>query len=142
MKKKLVAVLAIIGIIVVGDLLYFLPAPQPAPVESNQTVDRHITVEIRAAEPGKTYTLPCEMNSCQWTPFTALQKIGEGDTIGLQFKTYDGLGVMVTDLAGLKNGLDNKYWVYEVNGQKVPTAADTYDLQAGDTLVWKFVTPE
>lgn len=144
MKKKLLVVIAIIAIIIVGDLLYFLPAPQP-PVSTPDApvaVQRLISIEIRADEQGKTYTLPCAGDDCQLTAFTALQKIGEDDTIGLQYKMYDGLGVMVTELAGVKNGTDGKYWVYEVNGHKIPSAADVYALHAGDNLLWKFVTPE
>lgn len=144
MNKRLLAVVAIIGLIVVGGLLYFLPAPQPpsAPAAGGQETARNLSVEIRSPNESKTYEIACEPSTCNLTPFSALQKIGEDDTIAMQFKTYEGLGTMVTALSGLKNGQDNKYWVYEVNGAKVPVAADQYALHPGDRLLWKFVIPE
>ncbi len=144
MNKKVLWGLGFVGVVILVDLLYVLPRPKPTitPSVVEETDAKTISVEIRIPNDSKTHTLACEAGTCNLTAFSALQKIGEDDTIAMQFKTYEGLGVMVTELAGLKNGQDNKYWVYEVNEAKVPLAADQYRLSPGDRLLWKFVTPE
>lgn len=75
------------------------------------------------------------------TAFSALQKVAEQYTIPLQFQT-SGMGVFVTSISNVTNGTDGRYWVYEVNDQKIPVAADAYQLHDHDRLVWKFTTPE
>jgi hypothetical protein len=75
------------------------------------------------------------------TAFGALQKISEQYTIPIEFQSSD-MGVFVTSIAGMVNGTDSRYWVYEVNDQKIPVASDAYQLQPQDKLVWKFTFPE
>ena len=57
--------------------------------------------------------------------------------IFLQTKMYS-LGVFIERIGDKKNGLDNKYWVYYVNGKFAPVAADKFKLKAGDKVEWKF----
>lgn len=135
-------------VLVVAALLVYAPSKQSeqaniaqAPVISEQQ-QPEIIVEI-SGEGTTEHSVPCESReSCNLTAFSALQKLAAQDTISMQYKTYDGLGVLVTDIAGLTNGQDGKFWVFEVNGRMVPVAADVHSLSAGDRLTWKFVIPE
>ncbi len=62
-------------------------------------------------------------------------------TIPLEYDPPNELGVYVTMIGGFRNGEDQKYWVYELNNQEVPIAADKAFLQAGEVLTWKFILP-
>lgn len=75
------------------------------------------------------------------TAFAALQKVSAHYTIPIDFQSSD-MGVFVTSIGGTVNGSDHLYWVYEVNGQKIPLASNAYVLQSQDHLVWKFTKPE
>lgn len=101
-----------------------------------------VSVEWLMPDAPTSVQIDCEVISCQETAFTALQKAVAQANISMKYQTYEGLGVLVTDIAGLTNGQDGKYWVYEVNNQKIAVAADAYPLQSGDRLTWKFVIPE
>jgi hypothetical protein len=76
------------------------------------------------------------------TAFTALQKAAERYTIPLSYQPPAEFGVFVTGIAGLANGTEGRYWVYEINDQQVPYAADGAFLKPGDRLVWKFTIPQ
>lgn len=102
-----------------------------------------VVVEIVSPNGKSRMSLPCQNGeTCGYTALSALQKRAAQDTMIVETKAYDGLGTMVTSIAGVANGQDGKYWVFEVNNQVVPIAADAYNLRAGDLLTWKFVLPE
>lgn len=51
---------------------------------------------------------------------------------------YGSLGVLVTKIKEQKNGQDNKYWQYYVNGQMPQVGADKYMPQVGEKIEWIF----
>jgi hypothetical protein len=75
---------------------------------------------------------------------TVLEMLKQLDTqdaaVRLGTKKYEGLGVLVDALNGMKNGMDNKYWQYTVNGVMPQIGADTYKPGAGDRIEWRFTT--
>jgi hypothetical protein len=44
----------------------------------------------------------------------------------------------VTEIAGVKDGTDGRYWQYYVNGVYVGTGADLTGLKDGDVVRWEF----
>jgi hypothetical protein len=44
----------------------------------------------------------------------------------------------VTEIAGVKDGTDGRYWQYYVNGQYMGTGADQTGLKDGDVVRWEF----
>lgn len=77
------------------------------------------------------------------TVLSALQSIhAEHEELMLETRTYEGLGTLVTSMYGFKNGTNNNYWQYEVNGVMPQVGADKYVLKDGDFVEWKFETSE
>lgn len=44
----------------------------------------------------------------------------------------------VSEIAGVRDGSDNRYWQYYVNGQYLDKGADLVGLSDGDTVRWEF----
>jgi hypothetical protein len=57
---------------------------------------------------------------------------------------YDTWGfAFVTEIDGLANSpQEDSYWQYWVNGEYASTAANTYLVQSGDTIVWLYVSSQ
>lgn len=106
--------------------------------QANEAASYHYEIAITQPDQHQLFQIESEQ---QLTAFAALQKTAEQYTIPVEFQTSD-MGVFVTAIAGTVNGTHGRYWVYEINDQKVPVAADAYTLQADDRLVWKFTNPE
>jgi hypothetical protein len=77
------------------------------------------------------------------TLIMALQEINQVyPVLNLQTKDYGEMGILVEQMAGQKNGTDNKYWQYFVNGAQPMVGADKYVLQENDQVEWKFAKSE
>ena len=50
----------------------------------------------------------------------------------------EGMGVLVENIDGVKNGTENKYWQYWVNGELPMVAADKKEVENGNKIEWKF----
>jgi len=71
------------------------------------------------------------------TAFSLLkEKVGELN-LNLETKTYD-MGVFIETIGDKKNGQDEKYWMYYVNGELSMIAADKKELNPGDKIEFKF----
>lgn len=73
------------------------------------------------------------------TVLQVLQKIDAQDPLlELSTKEYSGLGALVDGMHGNKNGADNKYWQYKVNGVMPQVGAGELKLKSGDSVEWFF----
>lgn len=129
--------LLIAGAFLVASFIYTVDV-----LEVPETVtftDQQIRVELQDPYRNRVFFLEAEEET--YTPFSALQKVAETYTIPLEFDPPNEMGVFVTMIGGHRNGEDQNYWVYEINNESVPVAADKVRLQAGDELIWKFVQP-
>ena len=52
-------------------------------------------------------------------------------------KEFPGLGVMIEEINGLKNG-DGYYWILYINGKDSAKGASAAQVQSGDTIEWKY----
>lgn len=66
----------------------------------------------------------------------------EDKNLVLMTKEYSGLGILVEGMGGNKNGDDNRYWQYFVNGLMPQIGADKFELQNGDFVEWRFEKSE
>ncbi|WP_425616772.1 DUF4430 domain-containing protein [Anatilimnocola sp. NA78] len=58
---------------------------------------------------------------------------------GVKFKHRgSGATVLVTAIDDLSNQAGGNSWLYEVNGKLADRSCGVYEVQAGDTLLWKF----
>lgn len=74
--------------------------------------------------------------------FALLKNETAKDRVLFIYKTYPGMGDLITQIGGFTNGSGENYWQYTVNGRYVPVGADDYVLQPGDSVVWKFTTSQ
>jgi hypothetical protein len=73
------------------------------------------------------------------TVLEVLERLNAEDSqLQLSVKEYSGLGVLVESMNGDKNGMDDKYWQYKVNGTMPQVGADKLKLQDSDTVEWYF----
>jgi len=72
------------------------------------------------------------------TAFSLLKELAQRENFEIEYKTYEGMGVFVESIAEIKNGMDNKYWQYWVNGELPMVAADKKEIKEGDKVEWKF----
>jgi hypothetical protein len=98
-------------------------------------------IQVELEDPLRKRVFSLETKGQKYSAFTALQEVAEMYTIPLEYDPPNELGVYVTMLGGFRNGEDQKYWVYEIDHQEVPIAADKAFLQAGEVLTWKFILP-
>jgi len=143
LKHHALLVLSGFAILLTAALLLWSFLAPPASVlpqfQSFSPIVSEVSVEIQNPDGNSSYTLASQQ---AYSAFTALQEITERNTIQLEYDPPNELGVFVTKVGDYQNGQDGKYWVYEVNGAKVPIAADKYILGGADRLVWKFVIPQ
>jgi len=76
------------------------------------------------------------------TVFSLLEELSKKENFKLESKEYKGMGILVENIDGVKNGTDNKYWQYWVNGELPMVSADQKEVKKGDKIEWKFATAE
>jgi len=72
------------------------------------------------------------------TVFSLLENLAEGENFKIETKEYEGMGVLVESIDGVKNGTANQYWQYWVNNELPMVAADKKEVRGGDKVEWKF----
>ncbi len=76
------------------------------------------------------------------TVFSLLKDLSVKENFKLESKEYKGMGMLVESIDGIKNGTDNKYWQYWINGELPMVAADKKTVEKGDKIEWKFAPAE
>jgi hypothetical protein len=72
-----------------------------------------------------------------------MRQLNESEpSLNLLTQDYPGLGSLVIQIGSWSNGLDNKYWQYEVNDTVPMIGADQYVVQSGDKIKWEFKQSE
>jgi hypothetical protein len=72
------------------------------------------------------------------TAFSLLEELAKRENFKVESKVYEGMGVFVESIDGIKNGADNKYWQYWVNSELPMVAADKKEIKKGDKVEWRF----
>ena len=83
----------------------------------------------------KTFQIVPTGNS---TAFSLLEELAKRENFKVESKVYEGMGVFVESIDGVKNGADNKYWQYWVNSELPMVAADKKEIKKGDRVEWRF----
>ncbi|MDD5627255.1 MAG: DUF4430 domain-containing protein [Patescibacteria group bacterium] len=71
------------------------------------------------------------------TVYNLLEKLANQNEINLETKQYD-LGTLIEAIDGIKNGQDNKYWLYYVNGQMAPVGVTEQKVSPDDKIEFRF----
>lgn len=74
------------------------------------------------------------------TVFSLLEELAKREKFKIEFTIYKEMGVLVESIDGVRNGTDNKYWQYWVNGELPMVAADKKEIKEGDKVEWKFAS--
>jgi len=67
-----------------------------------------------------------------------MQDVTGDNHITFLYKDYSGLGALITQIGGKKNGDGSRYWQYWVNNKMAAVGASSYIVQPGDVIEWKF----
>ncbi len=94
-------------------------------------------VLLRIYFPDKTVKYNIDISNSS-TAFSLLESIAQKENFKIESKVYKDMGVLVESVNGFKNGADNKYWQYWVNGKLPMIAADKNEVKEGDVIEWKF----
>ena len=126
------------------DMTAFLEKPSAESVQEDALV-ADLSVESQLTEQIESVAeliidngsdMPQSFNlevSEQATAFSLLQDTG----LDIEFQQYD-FGVFVEDIGGIKNGEDDKYWLFYVNGEMPMVSADNQTIVSGDKIEFKF----
>lgn len=121
-------------LLVVGGLFIYLPSTVSN--TSTTQVQRGGTISITIPNVYLNQEIAIKPNE---TALALLERIDkEVPKLQLATKEYAGMGTLVEAMGGLRNGTDDKYWSYYVNGQMAQVGAGAYLLKDTDKVEWKF----
>ncbi len=72
------------------------------------------------------------------TVFSLLEEVAKKENFKVETKFYEGMGILVESIKGVRNGSNNKYWQYWVNEELPQVSADKKEIKTGDKVEWKF----
>jgi hypothetical protein len=103
--------------------------------ENTQDQMSEVTLVIDDGEHAATYS-----GVSAGDAYGALREAADKNAISLSTKTYD-FGIFIESIGG-KQTTAAKAWIYSVNGTPGTVAADKAMVKNGDSVEWKYVTPQ
>jgi hypothetical protein len=137
--KNIVYIVIVLGVIIIGGGLLFSNNFWQTNVKKTDDVQEVKGKEvILVIDSGETDSkiLTSEFNEGM-TAFDLLKKEAEKLSLTIETKNYD-VGIFIQAIGDKKNGQDEKYWLYYVNGQMSNLSADKMIIKAGDKVEFKF----
>ena len=116
---------------------YQLPTQISLTNQANQRPTAPATLVIQFADSQITEFQDVKIKSGE-SVLELLQRLAADNGLPIATESYEGLGVLVTAIGETKNGQDNKYWQYFVNGNLPLVGAGGYILSGGERVEWKF----
>ncbi len=140
MKKNYfkLALLIICAAALIGGISFFTNKTTSTPVSLSESKAKTISLSIVGVYTNEQVAV-LEGD----TVLGVLQKLNvKNPDLKVSTKEYSGLGTLVDGMGDYKNGVENKYWQYKVNGVMPQIGADAYQLKDGDTVEWFFASSE
>ena len=136
-KYYTLGILAVIILIVGSVIVFSLSTNTSVPAQQNiQNAEISVSLSIDGLYETKLFNAQSGE-----TVLSLLQRLNMTDPrLALGVKEYSGLGVLVENIGKLRNGTDNKYWQYTVNGVMPQIGANKFTLSNGDQIKWSFAT--
>jgi hypothetical protein len=140
LKHHSLVIISLIAVILAGGLLIwsFIASTRTIPEQAGDFSAGMTTVTLETPLGAQLYPVPI---SSGLTPFHALEYVADQYGVSLTYEPPTEIGVFVTEIAGYENGQEGKYWVYEIDGERIPVAADRMTIEPENSLVWKFTVP-
>lgn len=105
----------------------------PATEEKSEKNEVSLSIDF-GNEQSKTFILEFEEEK---TVYDLLEELEKQNKIELGTKEYD-LGILIEAIDGIKNGQDNKYWLYYLNEQMAPVGVSEQKVSNGDKIEFRF----
>lgn len=70
-----------------------------------------------------------------------LKRAAKDKRLSFSYKEFKGLGLLVEEIGGRRNTND-RYWQYWVNNRFAAVGADSYVVQPGDIIEWKYTASQ
>jgi len=150
-KLNFKLVVIILGILAVGVVYLIKEEYALTKKEINSSARLEIVNSERMSEQTAQKTVSCIIDrgdgnvslyqiipSESLTIFSLLEKLAQKENFKIEFTIYEGTGVLVESIDGIRNGTDNKYWQYWLNEELPMIAADKKEIKGGDKVEWKF----
>jgi len=135
MRKKIYIVLAVFAILFVFySKTLFVRTPIVSPTEIKTNTTSSVSVILDTGSTIATVSAVSAQNA-----FQALSEAAKKQNLALTTKQYD-FGVFVEQVGTFANTKE-KSWIYFVNGKSGTVAADKQNLNTGDMVEWKYITP-
>lgn len=131
----IIIISAIFGVIIFLNRNNFFPPPEETKIPQIKIETRKVFLTVGKGD-GNPLTLVSDFKEGM-TAFSLLKEKAEELNLTLETKTYD-IGILIEAIGGIKNGQDGKYWLYYINGEMPPVAADKKLLKVGDKVEFKF----
>lgn len=138
-------ILVFAGLLIIGGLFGwgigrfgFAPQPPTAPVSRD------------AAKPSASIMLDFgdgTIDTADVAPasgerlLNTLKRVTKDKRLSFSYKEFKGLGVLVEEIGGRRN-TNNRYWQYWVNNRLAAVGADSYTVQPGDIIEWKYTASQ
>ena len=130
--------LAAIALALAGYSLFVSPQATQAPTNNLQVkFPAEATLEIESGD-GSLRSVPIFPDD-KANLFELMEKSFEIEGIAFDHKNYSTMGELVTQIGLKKNGEENKYWQFWVNGEYAKVGVSAYIPKAGDKIKWKFI---
>lgn len=136
----------VIGLLVCAGLLvalatlaamFFQDAPaRPLPTQSQSNEVAIVRIFVGSE---KLFDASVSINASS-TVFDALRAATTDKNMELEYKTYPGMGVLVTKIGDAKGGVGGAYWQYWVNGAYATVSADNAQIHSNDLVEWKLTS--
>jgi len=98
--------------------------------------EEEILIDATFIAPGISYKARLAANSNVYDLMNILRDIG---IIFFTTKDFGGnLGLFIEQINGIKNGTDNKFWIYYINEKEAKTGISNYTLNNNDVIEWKY----
>jgi len=72
------------------------------------------------------------------TVFSLLEELSQRENFEVESTLYEGMGVFVESIDGVRNGTQDKYWQYWVNNELPQVASDKMQIKKNDVIEWRF----
>ena len=72
------------------------------------------------------------------TLFELIHRMEIENEVQLSYKTFPGLGNLITKIGEKENGEGGAYWQYWINGEYAKIGASEFIPHEGDSILWKF----
>lgn len=131
----------VILLVIIGAIFYFWPDKNTTPIEDTTADGPYrwtLTFEFSEDE-SKDIKMEWEE---RLSLATITEKIAGGKAWDFDSQDYGDMGVLITQIKDKKNGDDQKYWQFFVDGEQPQISADKYFPEGGTHIDWKFMESE